>query len=78
MARRHYQVGPNGLGGWKVSLDGTSLGNHHTQRLAINTAIGFAHADGRNGHDAQVRVQGADGQYRTEWTYGHDPYPPKG
>jgi hypothetical protein len=25
-----------------------------------------------------VLVQGQNNQFRTEWTYGHDPYPPRG
>jgi len=78
MARKHYYVSPNGLGGWKVTLDGVHLGNHGTQGLAISVAVNFAHSDGQKGHDAQVIVQRPTGEFRTEWTYGHDPYPPKG
>lgn len=37
-----------------------------------------AHSSGQKGFDAQVIVQGRDGQWRTEWTYGNDPYPPRG
>jgi putative membrane protein len=32
----------------------------------------------RKGHDAQVLVQGQDLLFKTEWTYGHDPFPPPG
>jgi hypothetical protein len=27
---------------------------------------------------AQILVQRDDGKFRTEWTYGSDPFPPKG
>jgi hypothetical protein len=27
---------------------------------------------------SSIRVQRADGKFQTEWTYGNDPYPPKG
>lgn len=27
---------------------------------------------------AELRIQGKDGKFRVAWTYGKDPYPPKG
>ncbi|MBX4204801.1 MAG: DUF2188 domain-containing protein [Candidatus Doudnabacteria bacterium] len=27
---------------------------------------------------SQILIQGQNGQYRAEWTYGKDPYPPRG
>lgn len=27
---------------------------------------------------SQIRVQNDNGQFRTEWTYGEDPFPPSG
>lgn len=27
---------------------------------------------------SQIRVQSDNGKFRTEWTYGKDPFPPKG
>jgi hypothetical protein len=27
---------------------------------------------------AELRIQGANGQFREAWSYGNDPYPPKG
>lgn len=27
---------------------------------------------------SQILVQGQDGKFRTEWTYGQDPFPPRG
>jgi hypothetical protein len=77
MARKHYYVSPDGST-WKVTLDGVLQGHHYTQKSAIRAAVDAAHADGKVGHNAEVRVQGIDGQFRTEWTYGSDPYPPPG
>lgn len=27
---------------------------------------------------SQILIQGIGGQFRTEWTYGKDPFPPRG
>lgn len=51
---------------------------YNTQGAAIKAAVDAAHSTGNRGMDAQVLIQGQDGQWRTEWTYGHDPYPPRG
>lgn len=70
---RYYVVRHDGQ--WKISFNGEHYGPYQSQRAAIRTAVDAAHkATG----DAQVLVQGADNQFRTEWTYGRDPYPPPG
>lgn len=63
---------------WKISFDGKRYGPYSTQALAIRDAVEAAHASGEKGHDAQVLIQGRDNKFRTEWTYGNDPYPPPG
>lgn len=79
MARTQYVVGPNGSGAWKISYGGKVAGPYTTQREAIKAAVDAAHKAGATNPDgAQVMIQGTDGQFRTEWTYGKDPYPPKG
>lgn len=77
MARIHYYVVLHS-GQWKIKLDDKHYGPYATQADAIRAAVDAAHKAGENGHDAQVRVQGTNNQFRTEWTYGHDPYPPRG
>jgi hypothetical protein len=77
MARAHYYVVLH-EGQWKISFDGKHYGPYNTQADAIAVAVDAAHKSGQNGHDAQVLVQGANNQFRTEWTYGGDPYPPPG
>ena len=72
--RNTYYVSPEGQR-WKVTREGgVLLGHHDTQRTAIRSAIDIAHAN----PPSQVHVQRPDGQFRTEWTYGKDPYPPPG
>lgn len=63
---------------WKVKFDGKHYGPYRTQADAIRAAVDAAHSIGRQGGDAQVLVQGQNNQFRTEWTYGNDPYPPRG
>ncbi len=77
MAREQYVVVIHN-GEWKVNFNGKHYGPYETQKLAISAAIGSAHTAGKKGNDAQVLVQGTDNKFRTEWTYGHDPYPPRG
>ncbi|WP_127089457.1 DUF2188 domain-containing protein [Aquabacter cavernae] len=77
MPRVHYFV-VHQDGAWKVKLDGTHYGPYDTQKMAIRIAVDAAQQTGNNGRSAQVLVQGMDNQFRTEWTYGNDPYPPPG
>lgn len=77
MARAQYVVVNHG-GQWKIAFNNQHYGPYATQADAIKVAVDSAHKAGRDGHDAQVLVQGQNNQFRTEWTYGHDPYPPKG
>lgn len=77
MARAQYFVVLN-AGEWKIKFEDKHYGPYTTQRAAINAAVTAAHSSGEKGVDAQVFVQGEDHQFRTEWTYGHDPFPPRG
>jgi hypothetical protein len=77
MARAQYFVVLH-HGEWKISFEGKHYGPYRTQADAVRAAVDTAHKAGNDGHDAQVLVQGQNNQFRTEWTYGHDPYPPRG
>ena len=77
MARTQYFVVLH-QGQWKIKLGDDHHGPYGTQAAAIKAAVDAAHKEGNKGRDAQVLVQGKDNQFRAEWTYGHDPYPPKG
>lgn len=77
MARAQYFVVLHN-GEWKITYNGKHYGPYSTQKKAIRAAVDAAHGSGGNGHHAQVLVQGMNNQFRTEWTYGNDPYPPLG
>jgi hypothetical protein len=77
MARAQYFVVKHN-NQWKISFEGKHYGPYGSQSEAIKVAVDAAHKAGLNGHDAQVLIQGENNQFRTEWTYGNDPYPPKG
>lgn len=78
MARTVYYVVLH-EGQWKISLSGKHHGPYATQKEAIRLAVDAANIEGKKNPDgAQVLVQGTNNQFRTEWTYGNDPYPPKG
>lgn len=62
---------------WKVKCDHCIEGTHETQRGAIKVARDHV-ASLPAGTLSQILVQGDDGKYREEWTYGRDPYPPRG
>jgi hypothetical protein len=74
MTRHQYFV-VHHQGQWKVKYGSKYEGVWESQNLAIKAAIDLAH---NVGGDSQVLVQGEDNKFREEWTYGHDPYPPKG
>jgi hypothetical protein len=63
---------------WHVVWNDKRHGPYPNQKAAIKAAVDAAHKDGKAGKNAQVLVQGADHKFRTEWTYGNDPYPPPG
>ena len=77
MARAKYYVVLH-QGEWKIKHGDKHYGPYATQKAANKIAVETANKAGRTGHDAQVLVQGQNNQWRTEWTYGHDPYPPPG
>jgi len=61
-------------GQWKITQNGVPhSGPYATQRDAIRAAVDAAHEAGQQGLYTQVLLRD---QFRTEWTYGKDPYPP--
>jgi hypothetical protein len=60
-------------GQWAIKSNGTHYGPYATQRDAVRAAVDAAHKAGRMGLDGQVLLQD---QFRIEWTYGKDAYPP--
>ena len=63
-------------GAWLVRRDGKRYGPYADRTAAVRQAVDAAHTSGRNDRAAQVLVQGQDGTYQPEWTFGEDDYPP--
>jgi hypothetical protein len=68
----------NHKGEWKIKHGQEHSHPYATQREAIDAAVHVAHEASSRGDLSQVIVQGEDMLFRTEWTYGKDPYPPPG
>lgn len=74
--RKSYHVTKNPAGGWKVKGAGSKRASstHGTQKAAQKAATKLAKGQPK----AQVVIHRANGQIRTEHTYGSDPHPPSG
>jgi hypothetical protein len=74
MSKKNQYVVRNGVG-WGVRGEGNSrlTKSFDTQREAIQYGRGIA-----QNQEAELRIQGQDGKFREAWSYGNDPYPPKG
>ena len=61
--------------GWGVRGEGNSrlTGSFDTQREAIERGREIARNQG-----SELRIQGSDAKFREAWSYGNDPFPPKG
>jgi hypothetical protein len=60
-------------GQWKIKSNSVHYGPYATQRDAIRAAVDAAYAAGEKGLNGQVLIED---QFRVEWTYGKDAYPP--
>ena len=62
---------------WKIKCDHCNELVTDTQAEAITAAK--RHVSGLPaGTLSQIIIQGRDSNFRTEWTYGRDPFPPRG
>lgn len=75
MAKQHYHVTRRADGSWGVKGTGNSRASsvHNTQAAAIQAARPLAQQAG-----GELRIHGRDNRIREGWSYGNDPYPPKG
>lgn len=62
---------------WRVKCEHCNEAVVSTKAEAVETARQHVSSN-PEGTLAQILVQGQDGRWLTEWTYGQDPYPPKG
>lgn len=74
--RKRIWVSPDGKDGWNVKTQGKSkaAANFEDKTDAVDKAKEMA----QNVRLSQVIIQKKDGTIQTEYTYGKDPYPPKG
>jgi hypothetical protein len=75
MARKIVRVNPDG-DNWKVQSAGTARADsiHDMKSDAVARAKEIAKA----APTGQVVIKDRHGRIQTEYTYGKDPYPPKG
>lgn len=73
MARNIYFVSPDN-GRWKITHMGSVLSYNSTKEGAIKAGVEVAKAN----QPSQLVIQRADGTFEQEFTYGYDPFPPKG
>jgi len=59
---------------WKVTFNGSLSSRHVLKSTAIETGKSLAKAN----QPSQLIIHKADGTIETEYTYGNDPYPPRG
>lgn len=62
---------------WKVRCDHCESKVINTQYEAIKIAKNHV-SDLPEGILSQIIIQKSDGTFREEWTYGKDPFPPRG
>lgn len=62
---------------WKVTCEHCQGQIMRTQGEAITLAKKHV-ASLPAGTLSQILIQGADSKFRAEWTYGKDPFPPRG
>lgn len=74
MAGKNQYVVRNG-DSWGVRGEGNSrlTARYDTQREAISHGRDIARNQG-----SELRIQGSDSRFREAWSYGSDPFPPKG
>ncbi|MFF5006960.1 DUF2188 domain-containing protein [Streptomyces phaeochromogenes] len=73
MARTRYRVVPNGSR-WQLRREEERLSDHNYKYLAVDEGQRIARAN----PPSQLIIHNADGTIEKEYTYGDDPYPPKG
>jgi hypothetical protein len=60
---------------WRFEVNDEDHGPFRIRTAAIRAAVDAARSAGEKGSATQVLVQRANTEFRTEWTYGQDPYP---
>lgn len=74
MPKRNQYVVRNG-DKWSVRGEGNSRVTKNFERQS--DAIDYGRGIARN-QQKELRIQGRDSKFREAWSYGSDPFPPKG
>ncbi len=73
--RSRFDVSHRPDGTWQVKRQGANRASAIFERKSDAVERGRELARSEQG---QLVIRGADGRIQTEYTYGKDPYPPKG
>ena len=75
MPSKHYHVTHRKDGSWATVRAGSARASsvHETQGAAIAEARPLAQAS-----KGELRIHGRDNRIREAWSYGNDPFPPRG
>lgn len=73
MARKIYYVSPDNVR-WKITHNGSVLSYQSTKDAAIKAGVEVAKIN----QPSQLMIHRADGTFEQEFTYGNDPFPPRG
>jgi Uncharacterized protein conserved in bacteria (DUF2188) len=74
--RSVYHVTPKKGGGWNVKKEGNQKASGTFDKKTDAVAQGKSLA--KKAPLGQIKIHKQDGTIQTEYTYGKDPYPPKG
>jgi len=73
MSKNQYVVRNGDKWGVRGEGNGRLTRSFDTQSEAIDHGRDIARNQG-----SELRIQGRNGQFREAWSYGNDPFPPKG
>jgi hypothetical protein len=75
--RKLLYVSPSGTE-WKVHWEGEQQGDLFDRKEDAIRNAGKMVGKLPEGQVSSIRIQKTDGTFQTEWSYGRDPYPPRG
>lgn len=74
--REVIHVTPDGRGGWNAKKPGATRASKNFDRK--QDAVDYGRAKAKQATLGQLVIHKKDGKIQTEYTYGNDPFPPKG
>jgi len=74
MRKRYFIAWNSNSGKWQLKGKSRTIRTFSTKEEALKYARSFV----KKNTPSQLVVKKKDGKIQKEWTYGNDPYPPKG